>query len=649
MAARRPSRTLALRGVLLLLHLALPVGLWLAVRIGRPRFVGLALYIVAAVVLLDILLVLGRPSTDAVTDTVLDPRVPTVLLLASAGILAILGKGLLFYFGVMATLTAILLRAILQDEGSAIGLVDLGLICSTSALLLASRVLTVAYYLNTPDTVNHTTAAIVLRDAGFLSAISETRYFLFSAYHVLASTGMQFTQLDPRLSVALFMIGLFQVALLALFLFFYNWGQSKSLALIATLLVSINTAFLHYGAHSHYQSMSFVLFGVFLMLLSREQWTTRNVGVTAVIIAAWVLTHHVTLLMAIALLGLPMGYLALRAWRQGHESSERPTVFMFATFCLMFGVYWTIITAKFREIIIWVFFTSGSAEGVLSRVYLVRSYDSVGQLVVESIPFFVDSLHYAFLLAITCIGGYVVLSTRRLTNLRWRLVVLGFVPAALLYFPNPVWVVLEGTIPFSRWRLMVLPLLMLVPAAGFRYGIRPADGTALRRVGVVLLTAALVFTTVTSGMSNPGLTDIVGIEKGSQEHLTDEELRATEFTYAYMDGQQVYARSILQVYLHEYAWAENRPYREEQFAKTRVSQARQRFVIEPGLTMFSTDAFTSQGVKALFVDVTAPGYQDGQIYQEVHSNEYQWDRGEASTVYSNGEVVIQHERPRTPS
>jgi hypothetical protein len=622
----------------------LPAGLWLAVRIGRPRFVGLGFYVIAAVLVLDAVLILRRPSTEVVAETVLDARVPTILLLASAGVLAIQDKGITFYLGVTATLLAVLFRSILHDEFGSTGMADLGLICGTSILLLASRVFTVAYYVNTPDTVNHTSTAIVLRDAGFLSAISETRYFLFSAYHILASTGMQFTQLNPRLSIAVFMIALFQIAILALFLFFRNWGQTNSLALIGTLLVSINIAFLNYGARSHYQSMSFVLFAIFLFLLSRSQWTARDVVITALVITTWVTTHHVTLLMAISLLVAPIGYLAVRVWRQGAESSERMTVFTFATFCLIFGVYWTIITTKFREILIWVFFTSGSAEGIPSRIYIIQSYESVGRLLRESIPFFVDSLHYSFLLAIACLGIYETLTTERLGHLRWRLVSLGFVPAAALYFPNPIWVLLEGTIPFSRWRLMVLPLLILFPAAGLKYGTLRTNSTVIRRVGIVLITAALVFTTVTSGMSNPGLTDLAGIEKGSQEHLTEEELQATEFTYAYMDGQQVYSRSILQVYLHQYAWAENKPYNEEQFDKIRVSQEKRRFVTEPGLTIVSVGAFTDKGIKALFVDTTSAEYPDGEIYQAVHPSTYRWDRERTSVVYTNGEVVIQHQR-----
>lgn len=645
MSFRRPSLRSFRRLGLLLVHLALPVGLWFTVRIGRPRFVGLALYLVCAVLLVDVLLALSRPSVETVTDGVLDARVPTILLILSGGVLALLGPGVLFYLGATGTLLLVLLRVFAQDESATVGRANVGLVCGTSALLLSSQVFTVAYYVNTPDTINHTSTAIVLAEGGSLSAIEATRYFSYSALHVLASTGLQFTQLKPRLLMGLLTIGLFQVALLAAFLFFANWGKSRSLALIGTLLVSINIAFLHYGSVAHYQSLSFVFFCVFLALLSRGQWTARDVVLTIPVVTTWIVTHHVSVLMAITLLVVPLGYLVLRIWKRDRRSSDRQTVFMFSVFCLTFGIYWSLVTAKFQELLVWTFFSSSAAEGLPSDIYLVQTFDSLEQLLSESVPFFLDSLHYSFLLALACIGILVILTTDLVKDEQWHLVLLGFLPAAVLYFPNPVWIPLEGLIPFNRWRLMLLPFLMLVPAVGFRYGMQLTDGSLLRRVGVVLFTAALVFTTVTSGMAHPGLTDLAGIQKGSQDHLTDEELRSGEFVHAHMDEQQqVYARSKLRVYLRQYAWVQDRPYTEEQFANIRASQADRRLLIEPGLTVVSVHAFRNNGIYAQMTDLDAPWYLEsqGEIGESVHAGDYHWDRTDASVVYSNGDVVIHH-------
>lgn len=643
MSVSRPSLRSFLKVGLIFAHLALPAGLWLAIRIGRPRFLGLALYIVTAVLLIDILIFIGRSSVETALEGGIDVRIPTILFIGSGGLLALLGPGIVFYSGITATLVVVIFRVLARGDSAKPGWSDLGLVCGSSVLLIASQVLTVAYFVRVADNVNHTTTAMVLRDSGWLSAISATRYFAFSAFHVLASTGMRFTQLRPRLFIAVFMIALFQIALVAVFLFFRHWGQSRSLALIGTLLVSINISFFHYGSIAHYQSMSFVLFCVFLAILARGNWSVRDVAVTTPILTTWIVTHHVSVLMAIALLAVPIGYLAVQIWTRGREAQERPTVFMFTTFCLMFGAYWIVVTTKFREVLVWVFFSSSAAEGIPSDIYLVRSIRSIQRLVYESLPFFVDSLHYSFLLALAFIGVLVVATADRFRNQRWRLVLVGFVPAAVIYFPNPVWIPLEGLIPFNRWRLMVLPFLLLVPAVGIRYGLQPAIGTRLRQVGVLLFTVALVFTTVTSGMSHPNLTDLAGIEKGSQQYLTEEELSASEFTFAYLtDGQRVHARTDLRAYLRQYAWARDTGHRREQFSTIRASQSNRRLITGQGLTIISVEAFRAEGMRVQVVDPASPQFSGARLNAPVHASDYRWNRDSTNVVYSNGAVVIQH-------
>ncbi len=247
------------------------------------------------------------------------------------------------------------------------------------------------------------------------------------------------------------------------------------------------------------------------------------------------------------------------------------------------------------------------------------------------------------MLALTGLGVIVVFRTRRLQEMHWRLVALAFVPAAILYFPNPAWVPLEGLIPFNRWRLMVLPFLLLIPAAGFRHGIRPTGGSTLRRGLAVVVIGALVFTTVTSGMTHPGLTDMAGIEKGSQQYLSEEELGATEFTLSYLgERQSVYARSDMEVYLHQYAWARQTPYERDQFIKLRMSQSEREVILNPGLSIISTNAFNTEGIRVELTDLNSQRYGDELVDVPVHASTYNWSRMNASVVYSNGAVAIQH-------
>ena len=639
------SRKFWLRLVLLLAHLALIPGLWFAVRIGRPRFVGLGLYVVVAIILVDFLLLTSRRVPDTIVASVGDPRILLILLLSNVALLAVLGPGLVFYVGVAALLSLVLVRVVVSGDTSPSPWSDLALLCSTSALIIASQVFTVAYYAKRADTINHTTSTMVLRDGGSLAAISSTRYFLFSALHVLGSIGMEFTNLEPRFVMGVLMILLFQVAILVGYLFFRYWCGSHSLAITATAFLSINISFLHYGSIVHYQSMSFTLFCAFLYLLFRGSWSPRDVVVAVPILLTWIVTHHVSILMAIALIAVPLSVPAVRTLRRHRHSVTDSSVFMFSVLCLMFGIYWTIVTTKFREVVSWLFFGSPAAGGLPNSFYLVRTYRSLETLVRQSLPFLIDSLHYSFLLALTAMGVFVVFSTDLLKERRWRLILLGFLPAAALYFPNPVWIPLEGVIPFGRWRLMVLPFLMLVPALGFRYGMRAVGGGTVRRVGALLFVVAFLFTTVASGTTHPGFADLAGIDKEPREYISDEELSAAEYVLAHMnDGQHAYGRNDYSVYLRQYSWARDRSHSAEQFRQIRASGIDRRLLIEPGLTVVPIDAFRGEGILARVIEVDSERYAEGEMLElsiPVRSEEYAWNRSDANVVYTSGSVAVQ--------
>jgi hypothetical protein len=605
-----------------------------------------------AILLVDVFLLIGVRDTDTnrlrpVVDWTRDPRVPTITLMASLIVLMLLGTGLVFYLGVTATLAQILLRTVTTDTSRR---VDLSLVCGTSVLTLASEVFTVSYYMKVADTVNHASTAIVLSRVGFLKAIAGTRYFDFSSYHILSSVGIQFTGLQPRVLMSVLIIILFQAALAAMYLFVRNLRVPRPVALVATVLLSINIAFLHYGSIVHYQSLSFVFFSLFLLLLTEENRRGHHVLITGPVLLAWTLTHHVTLLMAGILLSLPMAYRTLVGLRRGRDVQQLYSPFLFATFCLIFGAYWVIISRKFRELLIWVFFSSAAAEGLPSDVYLVQVYSSVETLLLQSAPFFVDSLHYSFLLAISLVGIWILLSPTAglVPEADWRIVLIGFIPAAVLYFPNPAWVPLEGLAEFSRWRLMTLPLLMTVPAFGLVRVTRTKLGSSVKRGFVTVLVIGLVFTTVTSGVTHPGLTDMAGFDKDPREYISDEELSATEFVYAHITTEQaVWSRSDLSAYLQRYAWVNEGQLHDERFHRLTANHTEQRLVVGQGLTIVSVEAFEEQGMKVNLVGVDPSIYdlgQNEQIAAPVSASEYSWERENESVIYSSGPVEIQYKQ-----
>jgi len=641
-----PSRGRAESAILLSIiaaHLLVPAGLWFAARIGRPRFFGLGLYVAAAILFVDILLLLRESPVESAQQTVLDLRVPLILLVTSLGVAALDGPGIPLYIGIALLLLTVLYRTEPLADTSRFGVAELLLVSGAASLLIGSQVFSVPYYVNVPDTINHTTTAMVLLDSSHLSAISSSRYFSFSAFHVLSSTGMRFTRLSPRLFMGVFMLLLFQVALVAAYLFFTRVSGSKPLGIFAAILLSVNISYLHYGSIAHYQSLSYLFYSVFLTLLATGRWETRYVVLTVPIAVTWVVTHHVSVLIAVALTAVPIAYLAVYIWRTKRLWKERSTVYMFIAFGLIFSGYWVVVTSRFREVLSWIFFSSPAAEGVASSFYFIQAIDEIDELFRQSLPFFVDSLHYSFLLALALIGFLALARDGKFSSFRWRLVAVSFVPAAVFYFPNPAWVPLEGTIPFSRWRLMVLPFLLLVPAVGLRYGFQSARRRGIRHAAVAVFIVVLLFANTASGMVHPGFTDIVGIQKGSQQYLEEEELQASSFVYAHLnDRQQVYARSDLAVYLHQYAWAENRPHEESQFSKLSASYARKELLIEPGLSVVSVNAFNTNGIFVWLVDFESSTGSGAQVGSSIHADDYHWNQNQTATVYDNGNVVIEY-------
>lgn len=139
---------------------------------------------------------------------------------------------------------------------------------------------------------------------------------------------------------------------------------------------------------------------------------------------------------------------------------------------------------------------------------------------------------------------------------------------------------------------MVLLFVVLFPAVGIRHVIRRGGTSSLRTAAVVVFALALVFTTVASGLTYPGFTDLAGIQKGSQEYLSGEEMATTDFVYSHMaDQQRASSRSDMYVYLHQYAWAIDERFGENQFDRLEASHQDKRILTGPELTVMSVDVF----------------------------------------------------------
>jgi hypothetical protein len=233
----------------------------------------------------------------------------------------------------------------------------------------------------------------------------------------------------------------------------------------------------------------------------------------------------------------------------------------------------------------------------------------------------------------------------------------GFVPAAVLYYPNPMWVILRGIAALSRWQLMVLPFLVVVPALGIKHVVSHGSVSSVSKGVVWTVVLLLVFTSVGSGLTDPGLTDLAGIDKEPRRYLSEQQIAAGEWTFSYVGNQTVHSNSELPNYIEQYSWARSdsrRVYRNESVL-VRASYANKRVLIREGLTVFSVGAFREEGVWVRLVDINLESYSDidpieAKIKSVVDPSTFRWNPVTAATVYSNGETVIVYEpSPQTRS
>lgn len=656
MRTNKPFRSRTAQLVVVLLHLSLLPGMWVAVQIGRPRFVGLGTVVLTAVIVFDLLIVVSRFSNDrdrsidqsASMSWISDQRFVWSLLIFAAAALVLLDE-VVFYVLVSVAFLLVFYRIVSLERGTRSASADLFLVAGGSLSLIGSQVFRVPYYYGVSDTIIHTSIAVDILTTNGLDSVASTRYGAYPIYHVLSSIGIRQTALQPRFFTGIMVAILFQVALIALFLFVRDLSGSRSIALSAVALVGFNLAFLKYGSRSHYQSLSFVFLTVFLFLSFRRTVSRRGIVAAVPLLFAWTMTHHVSVLMALALTSVPI---ALWWWFSAHDRIRfrRTTLRMYSLLLIGFASYYVVVTTQFKEVLTWLLSTSPAAAGLSSTVDVIEAYDSIAVLISASIPFYLDHIHFSFWLGFSLLGLWVLFTSDLIEKRRWQVLLAGFVPAAVLYYPSPGWILLQGIVELGRWQLMLLPFLVVVPALGVRRAITANTSAAIskRVIGTVVL--LLVFTSLGSGLTNPGLTDFAGIDKEPRRYLSDRQIAAAEWTLSYAGNQTVHSDSELPNYIEQYSWARsnNRNVSMDQSVPVRASYAERRVLIREGLTVFSVDALREEGVFLRIVDIDLESYSDidpteEEITSPAYASTYRWNPTAADTVYTNGGTVVVYE------
>lgn len=651
----RHSRSRLLLVLLLLANVGSFVGLSVAFQIGRPRYLALGSVLTLGLLLLDALVMLTwntesratRLSTSVDPGLVADWKWTAIALCLSVFAFTTAGRSLVYYLAVASFFTALLVRVYVTAEVKESVVVELGVLVAGTALMLGAETLSVAYYARTADTIYHTALATRIANFDTLLAIAATRYDSLPAYHTMVALGIDATGLPPRAFTAVFMSLAFAVTIAGFYVVIRNVTESQTAGLVGGVLVAVNPEFIYWGTQSHVQSLSFVFLSILLVFLSKVADDRGYMLASVVLFAVWVMTHHLSVFMAIVLVGGPVAFVFVLTKLQNSSFSVDPGRVLLKYYALLVGftvVYWT-YAGIFRTPISWLTEHSPGSKGVESTAILIQYYSDPVELVTQALPTIIADLHYTFWIALTGLSLWVIFRSVDRYHRSVPVLVFSLLMACVYYFPNPAWVPLRGFAALTRWGVMSLPFL--VPAIALALVKLKPDLTANSRGAVAVGVAfALIVVSLTSGFANPAITDITGYHKGAQSSLDDDTVEAVSFTMTHAPPDSTIRGSSLVPYYARFdMWERGIDLSRYRFSRVRVADGELKS--DPGLNVVQVEAFRTKGIKVALENPDSKAYEgvdDITVFTPVTADDVRWDRGQQNVVYDGDGTVITYGR-----
>ncbi|WP_436926270.1 hypothetical protein [Halosimplex amylolyticum] len=638
-----------LYAALAFLNVAVLAGIAFAVETGRPRFFGMTVIGVATVALADAMIFrpFDRIGSAAVSRTapfwavVTDRRFAASALLASVGVLFSVGRGLAFFSLVAVFVTSITLHVCVSDRAVVSIPASLSLLAGGAGLLLTAQVLTVPYYVRTLDTLYHTALARRIATVGSLAPAAGTRYADLPVFHTLAAVYVQLSGADPRTTIGVFFAVAFPVVVLAGYAFVRNVAGSSKIGFLGAALLAVNPEFVGWGSQAHVQSLSFVFLAVFVLLLSKWADDVRYTLTAGVVVLAWVMTHHLSVFMSVVLTAAWIGagmLWSLLADRADRERLSRPLQ-QSALLVAAVGVYWW-VTGLIWVPINWLTEHSTAAStGLPTEQFVIRNYETPLELAAAAVPFVLNNLHYAFFMAVCGYGLWAIVRAEDTMPRHVRpKVVVGFLVAAPLYMPNPIWMVARGMAALNRWGIMTLLFLLPVGALGLRR-LAGASGRSKSVLAVALIVFAAAFVSVGAGFTDPSLSDAAGYDKGARKHFSTGNIASGEHVSRYTGDTPVHSSHAFSGYLRFEEWTGRTSERPERFGLTPVEDG--RLVAEPGLTVVEYGSLRESHVKLAVTPERSEVYQDDvTVLAPVSSDEVAFRPDRENVVYHNADTMI---------
>ncbi|MFB6185992.1 MAG: hypothetical protein ABEI86_03890 [Halobacteriaceae archaeon] len=630
---------------LVVAHIAIPIGGWFALRIGRQRFFGLLMYATSSLIIFDILLISGM-NLDITNISgersenmklVTDIRIISILFFAAIAAFALLGRGWVSYL--LASLTGCNLVFRIKDKASQSHSRILLLAGLILAVLLLSKIFTVAYLIPTVDTVKHAEIAKSIVELGSVSQFQDTGFTGFLVFHILVATVVQLISVSVRTSAGILFAIIFPASLLATYAFLYQRGLDQKLALLAVVLLAFSPPILTWGAKVHYQSLSYVYFTFVLVLLGGKLNKYRAVILGIPLFIAWVSTHHLSILMGSVLLAIFLLFDIRSILRDDSQSTYLSIVLFLVIISKL-----TVTSSWFVTPIAWITQNSPSAQGVGASGLLVRSYDSIYNLFVAAIPFFVDYLHLSILLALASIGMILLVRSRP----KFDGVIIGAAFGSIFYFPNPLWIPLRGLATLQRWAIMVQPFVVVLLSAGMYLITCAIDLRSwLLKSGSVVFVISLLFLMVSAGFFAPTTSDFIGADRHDLQYLTNQDLEAADWVKAYSSSdEQIYATSKLRGYLVFTSGSIHEEDLQVKYRYAKITGVPGQVIFPEGITVFQQNAFQTEAIRVTIIP-DSEYYSSSSYYPSdvtasppVSSAHITYNPHQTNTVYTNGNTVV---------
>lgn len=516
------KRSIRFQVLLLALHLFAAGGLLLVLEFGNPRYAGLYGYVASALLVFDILYYFPRLKefrTRVSTARLFDARVLYGLFFLSVTVVALAGKGVLYYLVV----TVLVLMLIYSTVLDGVTVHRITVLFITSITLLVGEASTGSFYFAYFDTISHTNTIADVSRANDLQPVEYARGHLPSLF-LLGGVAVEIFGSETRWTMAMLTAVGIQTVGLVVFTFASRFGFARTTGFVGYSLVVVSPSFLDFGTRVHPQTLSLILFSMFA-LVSMLSDRTRRQFLLLPIIVTWMLSHQASLLIG-AFLFLPFSVYLYSLGKDGPAKS----LFLLG---IIVTAYWVVLTMLVSAIAGWLLFTNPQVNAAQTRL-LIPTVESPLELLHHSMPYYLSSTYRSFWLALAGMGTYSVFHRYGWSN-RFGVVLSLCIPAGWAFFPNPGWIGIQDVLILQRWNVMALPLVVILPAIGLRSLVR--ETTSPRGVVVGFVVALLLFTSLSSGFTDPSLTGMAGDPKEIRHYLTDQDVSSIEFVSTHVEGE----------------------------------------------------------------------------------------------------------------